>query len=50
MTLGDEREEIQALVDADRPHLLPKDALIASIKHLAGRLLELDDELVARAK
>lgn len=36
-----EREEWQALVDADTLHMIPPEAHIASVKHLAGRLLEL---------
>lgn len=36
-----EREEWRALVAADTLALLPDEALIASIKALAGRLLEL---------
>jgi hypothetical protein len=38
-----EREEWQALVDADTLHMLPPQALIASVKHLAARLLEISD-------
>lgn len=34
-----EREEWQALLDADTLHLLPPAALIASVKELAQRLL-----------
>ncbi len=34
------REELEALVSADTLHMLPKEALIASIKDLAGRLLK----------
>lgn len=40
---ADERAEWQALVDADTLHMLPVEAHIASVKHLAGRLLELTD-------
>lgn len=39
-----ERDEWQALVDADSLHLLPDEALIASIKQLAQRCLDLTDE------
>lgn len=44
-----EREEWQALVDADTLHMLPAEAHIASVKHLAQRLLDLDlgDECIA---
>jgi hypothetical protein len=38
---GQEREEWRALVAADTLALLPDEALIASIKSLAERLLEL---------
>lgn len=34
-----EREEVMALRDADTLHMLPPEALIASIKYLAERLL-----------
>lgn len=36
-----EREEWQALAEADTLMMLPKEALVASTKHLAERLLEL---------
>lgn len=39
--LAQERAEWQALVDADTLHMIPPEAHIASVKHLAGRLLEL---------
>lgn len=39
--LVQERAEWQALVDADTLHMIPPEAHIASVKHLAGRLLEL---------
>lgn len=38
-----ERAEWEALVEADLLHLLPAQALAASIKHLAGRLLEMTE-------
>lgn len=42
-----EREEWRALANADTLHLLPTTALIASIKHLAERLLTIEAELAA---
>lgn len=36
----EEREEWKALVEADTLHMLPKEALVASVQHLALRLLE----------
>jgi hypothetical protein len=36
-----ELEEIQALRDTDTLHMLPPEALIASIKYLAEKVLEL---------
>ena len=35
----EEREQWQALVDADTLHMLPKEALITSVRDLAARLL-----------
>lgn len=39
----DEREEWKALEEADTLHLLPVEAHIASVKHLAARLLDLTE-------
>lgn len=39
-----EREEWKALEEADTLHLLPIEAHIASVKHLAARLLDMTDE------
>lgn len=39
-----EREEWQALVAAQQLDMLPKEALIASVRSLAGRLLEVTQE------
>jgi hypothetical protein len=39
-----EREEWAALAASDTLHLLPTEALIASIRQLAGRLLDLTEE------
>ena len=39
-----ERDEWQALVTEPRLDMLPPEALIASIRHLARRLLELTGE------
>jgi hypothetical protein len=39
----DEREEWAALRDADTLHMLPPEALVASIRHLAGRLMDLTE-------
>jgi|HubBroStandDraft_6_1064221.scaffolds.fasta_scaffold1032694_2 hypothetical protein len=41
MRLAAERDEWSALVAADTLNQLPPEALIASVKHLAHRLLEL---------
>lgn len=41
MPTDQEREEWQALLDVDTLHMLPVEAHIASVRHLAGRLLEL---------
>lgn len=43
MATDQEREEWQALLDADTLHMLPVEAHIASVRHLAGRLLELTE-------
>jgi hypothetical protein len=40
-----ELEEIRALRDADTLHMLPPEALIASIKYLAEKVLELQHRL-----
>lgn len=45
MLTPDEREGMQALVDADKLHLLPIEAHIASVKQLAEKCLELDGEI-----
>lgn len=37
----DERRQWEALADAEWDTLLPKEALVASIRHLAKRLLEI---------
>lgn len=42
-TIEQEREEWRALAEADTLHMLPTGALIASIKHLAERLLEVTE-------
>jgi hypothetical protein len=39
-----EREQWLALRDGDTLHMLPTPALVASIRYLADRLLELTDE------
>lgn len=39
--MSDEREEWAALASADTLHLLPPEALIAAVRHLASRLLTL---------
>lgn len=39
-----ELEEVRALRDADTLHMLPPEALIASIKYLAEKVLELHND------
>jgi hypothetical protein len=40
-TTIEEREQWKALAEADGLTMLPKEALVASIKDLAGRLLDI---------